>query len=70
MYDRSTWKPGDLIFYRGANGYGSVNHVSVYLGDGMMIHALSPKQDTFIQSVDQYEGWDENKMYCVKRVLQ
>lgn len=68
--NRSAWKPGDLIFYRSGNGYGSVSHVSIYLGDGMMIHALSPRRGTFIQSVDQYEGWDENKMYCVKRVLK
>ena len=68
--NRSAWKPGDLIFYRSGNGYGSVSHVSIYLGDGMMIHALSPKHDTFVQSVDQYEVWDENKMYCVKRVLK
>jgi cell wall-associated NlpC family hydrolase len=68
--DRTEWEPGDLIFYRDKNGKGSVAHVAVYLGNGQMIHALSKKRGTLIQSVDEYETWDENKIYCVKRIFE
>ena len=62
--DRSQWKPGDILCYK--NG-GSYNHVAIYLGNGMMIHALNEKYDTFVQSVDTYEGWDDNNLASVKR---
>ena len=31
-------RPGDLVFY----GYGSVNHVAIYIGDGKIVHAPVP----------------------------
>lgn len=63
--DRASWKPGDLIFYTEGNG---ISHVAVYLGDNLIIHALSQKHDTLIQDVDYYERWDgNNRMYCVRR---
>lgn len=37
----SELKPGDLVFY--ANGKGTINHVSIYIGDGQVIHASNPK---------------------------
>lgn len=63
--DRSAWKPGDLLFYK---ENGRISHVAIYLGDGQMIHALSTKYDTLIQSVDYYESWDpKTSLYCVRR---
>ncbi|WP_042459482.1 C40 family peptidase [Neobacillus dielmonensis] len=32
-------QPGDLLFFATKDGTGSVHHVSMYLGDGLMIHA-------------------------------
>ena len=65
MKNRASWKPGDLIFYTEGNG---ISHVAVYLGDNLIIHALSQKHDTLIQDVDYYERWDgNNRMYCVRR---
>lgn len=65
MKNRASWKPGDLIFYTEGKG---ISHVAVYLGDNLMIHALSQKHDTLIQDVDYYERWDgNNRMYCVRR---
>ncbi len=62
---RSSWKPGDLLFYKEG---GRITHVAIYLGNGQMIHALNSKYDTLIQSVDYYEKWDsKNILYCVKR---
>lgn len=37
----SELKPGDLVFY--ANSKGSINHVSIYIGGGQVIHASNPK---------------------------
>ncbi len=34
-------QPGDLVFY--ANSSGTINHVAIYIGDGQVIHASSPK---------------------------
>lgn len=34
-------QPGDLIFY--ANSSGTINHVTMYIGGGQVIHASSPK---------------------------
>lgn len=33
--------PGDLVFY--GNSKGTINHVSIYIGGGQVIHASSPK---------------------------
>lgn len=33
--------PGDLVFY--ANSKGTINHVAIYIGDGQVISASSPK---------------------------
>ena len=33
-------KPGDLVFYA---KYGRVNHVAIYIGNGQVINASSPK---------------------------
>ena len=66
--NRASWKPGDILLYRGAEG--RISHAGIYLGGGEMIHALSPKYKTIIQSVDYYEKWDpETTLVCVKRYL-
>lgn len=62
---RSSWKPGDLLFYKEG---GRISHVAIYLGNGQIIHALNSKYDTLIQGVDYYEKWDsKTTLYCVKR---
>ena len=66
--DKSLWKSGDILLY--ANPSGSVNHVALYLGDGMLMHALNSKYGTLIQGVDYYESWDKgNSLVGVRRYL-
>lgn len=45
--EASQLKPGDLVFY--AKG-GTINHVAIYIGNGQVIHASSPKTGIKISS--------------------
>ena len=66
--DKSLWKPGDILLY--ADKSGSISHVALYLGDGMLMHALNSKYGTLIQGVDYYETWDKgNSLVGVRRYL-
>lgn len=66
--DRASWKPGDLLYYTEGAG---PSHVAIYLGNGQLIHALSPKYGTLIQGVDYYERWDTaTSLIAVKRIFQ
>jgi cell wall-associated NlpC family hydrolase len=52
--------PGDLVFY--ANSRGSVNHVAMYIGNGMIVHAANSRQG-IIRSNVKYRD-----IYCVRRI--
>ncbi len=58
----SDLKPGDLIFY--ANSSGTINHVAIYIGNGQVIHASSPKTGIKISNYNY-----RTPIRCV-RVLQ
>ncbi|WP_438312756.1 NlpC/P60 family protein [Sporosarcina sp. FA9] len=45
-------KPGDLMFFSHDKGKGNVHHVSIYIGDGLMIHSPNPKKTVEIVSID------------------
>jgi cell wall-associated NlpC family hydrolase len=53
--------PGDLLFY--TNSGGSVNHVAMYIGNGMIVHAANSRQG-IIRS--QYNYRD---IYCARRII-
>lgn len=57
----SQLKPGDLVFY--AKG-GSINHVTMYIGAGKVIHASSPS--TGIRISD----YGYRNPYCFRSILQ
>jgi len=54
----SDLEPGDLLFYSHDKGKGNVHHVSMYIGDGLMIHSPNPKKTIEIVSIDlaQYKS--------------
>lgn len=56
----SNVKPGDLIFYA---SNGTVNHVAIYIGDGKVCHASSPR--TGIKISNMYY----RTPYCARRVV-
>jgi cell wall-associated NlpC family hydrolase len=41
-------QPGDLLFYAGSDG--SINHVSIYMGNGQVVHASSSTTGIIISS--------------------
>lgn len=45
-------QPGDLMFYAYNKGKGSVHHVSMYIGDGKMIHSPNSAKTVEIISID------------------
>ena len=50
----SSAEPGDLIFYA-KNGY--VYHVSMYIGDGKVIHAANSRQGITISGIGSDAVW-------------
>ncbi len=53
--------PGDLVFY--TNSRGTVNHVAMYIGNGMIVHAANSRQG-IIRSNVKYRD-----IYCVRRIV-
>lgn len=43
-------QPGDLLFYRGSNG--NISHVTMYIGDGQVVHASSSTTGIIVSSVN------------------
>jgi hypothetical protein len=56
----SQLQPGDLIFYA---KNGSINHVAIYIGNGQVVHASSPKTGIKISS------YNYRTPYCARRYL-
>lgn len=68
MNDMSCWKPGDILVYISTSG--EYSHTALYLGDGMLMHALNPNRGTVIQEVEYYEKVDRsNTLAGVRRYL-
>ena len=60
------WMPGDLIFWSSKYST-SISHVSLYLGDGIMIHAANSKSGTILSDVTTYAKY--MKLVSVRRIL-
>lgn len=57
-------KPGDLIFFGSpADTY----HVAIYVGNGQIVHASTPKTGIVITTVNN--SWMINNQYLVKRIV-
>lgn len=48
---RNELKPGDLVFYGTSKNY--ISHCGIYMGDGQVIHASSPKTGIIISTLDK-----------------
>jgi cell wall-associated NlpC family hydrolase len=47
----SQLRPGDLVFWGSSSNPGSIHHVAMYLGDGMIIHAPRTGRPVSIDSM-------------------
>ena len=56
-------KPGDLIFYGTAY---NIYHVSMYVGNGMIVHASCPE----VGIVFSYAASDRGNIYCIRRLIE
>ena len=64
--DFSKMLPGDLLFFR--RGGGNVGHVGIYMGNGKMIHASSPRSGIIVTDLNQ--PYYLNTFVVAKRVFQ
>ena len=64
--DFSKMLPGDLLFFR--RGGGSVGHVGLYMGNGKMIHASSPRSGIIVTNLN--EPYYLNTFVVAKRVFE
>lgn len=62
--DPSAWKVGDLLFFAYEEGQGTLHHVGIYYGEGMMIH--SPTSGKAIEII-RLEGTVYDKELCAVR---
>ncbi|HWV22943.1 MAG TPA: SH3 domain-containing protein [Thermomicrobiales bacterium] len=60
------WQPGDLIFFVGTYEGGSITHVGIYIGDGMMIHAENPGTGVVISDITS--GYYAEHYYSATRL--
>jgi cell wall-associated NlpC family hydrolase len=64
--DFSKMLPGDLLFFR--RGGGNVGHVGLYMGNGKMIHASSPRSGIIVTDLNQ--PYYLNTFVVAKRVFE
>jgi cell wall-associated NlpC family hydrolase len=64
--DFSKMLPGDLLFF--SRGGRSVGHVGIYMGNGKMIHASSPRSGIIVTNLNQ--PYYLNTFVVAKRVFE
>ena len=58
-------QPGDIIIW----GHGSYpTHSSIYVGNGLIIHATNPSQGVIVSSVDYWNTHSDARLLSVRRV--
>src|SRR5690606_12710254 len=62
--DPGAWQVGDLLFFAYEEGQGTLHHVGIYYGEGMMIH--SPTSGKAIEII-RLEGTVYDKELCAVR---
>lgn len=65
LYDPSTWKKGDLLFFANDEGTGSVRHVGFYYGNGQLLH--SPSTGKTVEILVLAESKLEKEICAVRR---
>lgn len=63
---RENLQPGDLVFFT-TDGTGEISHVGIYVGDGMMVHASSPRVGVILSNI--YDNWYRNRFMGARRLV-
>lgn len=55
---KSALRAGDLLFFDASSrkASGAIDHVGIYIGDGMFIHASTSNRRVIIQDLSEYQG--------------
>lgn len=61
--------PGDLVFFDTNGGHNYINHVGIYIGEGMFIHASSGSSKRGVVISDLTSGFYANSYMTARRVL-
>jgi SH3-like domain-containing protein len=70
---RSELSPGDLVFFstpatvNNTSTYDKIGHVGIYIGNGEVIHNISPQYDVKISSINS--GWWNTHYIAAARVI-
>ncbi|WP_308540270.1 NlpC/P60 family protein [uncultured Murdochiella sp.] len=59
-------QPGDMLFYT-TDGSGTVSHVGIYVGDGMMVHASAPGIGVIMTNI--YDNWYQSRFMGARRLV-
>lgn len=61
--DRSNLQPGDLVMF----GKSGINHVGIYIGGGMIVHAANPSRGVTTDTINS--GYYNNNYVGARRVM-
>ena len=62
---RDNLEPGDLLVFNNGGG-GSIGHVGIYIGDGMMVHAANPRRGVVTDTINS--GYYNTYYYSARRI--
>ena len=62
---KNALQPGDIVGFANRSGY--INHVGIYVGNGMMIH--SPQTGEFVRYESIVTGNYANRLTCGRRIF-
>lgn len=62
---KSELQPGDVIFFNNTSS-GSLGHVGIYIGDGMMVHAANSKRGVVTDTINS--GYYNTYYYSARRI--
>ena len=62
---RDNLEPGDLLVFNNGGG-GSIGHVGIYIGDGMMVHAANPSRGVVTDTINS--GYYNTYYYSARRI--
>ena len=68
QHDQNSWHIGDLLFFAYEEGKGSLHHVGVYYGNGLMLHSPTPGKAVEIMELAGTKH--ETELCAVRRFME